>query len=273
MVRRSRAMPLLPSAALFLCALAVLAPTRASAASKQPDVNRYCQHKYGNKGVFKDHWIARWDSKEKRLVCFKPGAMGFNMPLPPTIKPLNLAAACEWQFHTREFHYRESTIPFCGPEPARAQAPDAPAEAPEEEQQADTGDATQTMLELCNSSSFPKIDAAYVFWDSETPGRAPGWTSVGWYTLFPGKCTSFPIVGNSTNHSYLGYVYIYGIYQKQWWGGRDGTFCINNSDAFRIPDSDKTNCTGYALKRVGMATMHIEPGSNRFNFYGPGGPN
>ena len=94
------------------------------------------------------------------------------MPLPQTIKPLNLPPLAN-EFECREFHFRESTIPFCGPEPARAQAQDAPAEARRRSGQADTGDATQPMLSL-RQLELSEVDAAYVFLDSETPGRAPG---------------------------------------------------------------------------------------------------
>jgi uncharacterized membrane protein len=287
---RTAAVFLLPAGLVGLI-LVIAAPGDARAHGKQPDLDRYCQQKYESRGIVRDKWEARWGAREKRWVCYKPGYMGFNAPVPPTTKPLDLSEACRIQLHVSAIHYHEAAagkkpdLVLCGPAERTAAAPSAPPPAavepeprsqPEPDTQtatrSETGAPTQTLLRLCNGANSPRLDAAFVFWDSETPGRAPGWTSVGWHSMFPGRCKEVPLVGNSANNTYLGYVYIFGIDHTAQWGGNDGAFCIDNANAFSMPDSDKAACNGYAHKRVGMSRLHIKPGVNTWTFYAAPSP-
>lgn len=260
---------------LVLLASVAAIPGTVHAQDRQPNLDRYCQQKYQSRGMVRDEWEARWGAREKRWVCYKPGYMGFNAPVGPTIKPLDLSEACRTQFRTSEFHYREAAggkkpdPVFCGPAERTAAAPGAPPPAiePKPRSPAEPDTPPQTLLRLCNGANSARLDAAFVFWDSETPGRPPGWTSVGWHSLSPGRCTEVPVVGNSADRTYLGYVYVFGIDHTAQWGGNDGAFCIDNANAFSMPDSDKVACNGYAHKRVGMNRFHIKPGTNTWTFY------
>jgi uncharacterized membrane protein len=274
---RTAAIVSLP-AGLVALIVAVVAPSAAHAHGKQPDLDRYCQQKYESRGIVRDKWEARWGSREKRWVCYKPGYMGFNAPVPPTIKPLDLSEACRMQLRASAIHHHEAAdgkkpdLVFCGPAERTAAAPSAPPPTVEPEPRSQIEPDTQTLLRLCNGSNSPRLDAAFVFWDSETPGRAPGWTSVGWHSMLPGRCKEVPLVGNSANQTYLGYIYVFGIDQAAQWGGNDGAFCIDSADAFSIPDSDKAACNGYAHKRVGMSRFHVKPGVNTWTFHAAPSP-
>jgi Protein of unknown function (DUF1036) len=257
------------AAALSIASLMLLAPRPAQARDMRPNLDRYCQKHYGARGIFRDHWEARWGAREQRWVCYKEGTMGFGVPIGPTIKPLNLSAACREQFHTGDVHFAEAAnhrkpdVVLCGAAPAPNLTPPpvgmGPAPPPGDGQQ-------QTILRMCNVSNHATVNAAYAYWDSETRGRQPGWTSVGWYTLPKGQCAALPIIGNSTNETYLGYVYIFGVDGGEEWRAQDGAFCIDDTSGFVFPDSDKMPCDRPPLRRVGMARFHIEPGENDWQF-------
>lgn len=278
MVKSSRSTCALGAAVAALVVVFAV-PDRALAHGKQPNLDRYCQQKYRAPVELGPKWDARYDAKQRRWICYKPQYMGFGTPVGPIVKPLSLADACRTQHRTSQVHFHDSAgrAFACGAAERVAAAPPAPPQYAPEPQYVTPGSAppavvdgpaeeTRTMLQLCNASNRPDVDAAYVFWDSETRGRRPGWTSVGWYALPPGQCISQPIVGNSTNQTYLGYVYVFAIDKTAEWGGSDGAFCVNDVDGFALPDSDKMACDRKPYKRYGMNRFHIRPGFNRWDF-------
>jgi uncharacterized membrane protein len=225
-------------------------------------------------------WDARYDARERRWICFKPGFMGFNAPVPDIVKPLSLADACRTQHKTSAVHFHDSDgrRASCGPAETTAAAPSGsppqnvtpelapPHAAAPQATPPPSEEATQTILQMCNVTNRPDVDAAYVYWDSETPGRRPGWTSVGWYALPPGQCMAHAIIGNSTDRTYLGYVYVFATNRSSQWGGNDGAFCVNDAENFALTDSDKMACERKPYKRFGMTRFHIKPGFNRWDF-------
>jgi len=114
-----------------------------------------------------------------------------------------------------------------------------------------------TYVKFYNKTESKTISAALAFWNGE------GLRSKGWYVVSPGEFKEV-----SLGQNYRGNVYVYGEYNRgsSYWGSGDSSFCIDRSNSFDIPNSDKSSCSSSNLKRVTMSKFYVSPGTNEWPF-------
>ncbi|WP_374791211.1 DUF1036 domain-containing protein [Aerosakkonema funiforme] len=114
-----------------------------------------------------------------------------------------------------------------------------------------------TYVNFCNKTESKTIYTALAFWDGE------GWRSKGWYVVPPGICQ-----GVSVSEQYRGNVYVYGEYNQgstYWYTTDTSSFCVDRTNGFNIPKSDKASCSSSNLKRVSMSKLSVSPGTNTWS--------
>lgn len=116
-----------------------------------------------------------------------------------------------------------------------------------------------TTIRFCNTSSL-NLSAAYVFLNG-----TDGWTSKGWYSVKAHSCKNLAI-----GTFYTGNVYVYAQANggKTVWGGQDASFCIDGTNAFSIPTSDRdlSGCRAGGFKVVKMRKFDVQVGINTWTF-------
>ncbi|GAB4297605.1 MAG: hypothetical protein Fur0025_35700 [Oscillatoriaceae cyanobacterium] len=121
----------------------------------------------------------------------------------------------------------------------------------------DNSSSRLSWLRLCNNYSF----ASYIFTAFvRYAGSNRGWESKGWYGIQPDSCRTLPL-----GEGYVNNVYYYAEADGVTWGQGE-LFCINKSEAFTIPNSDRDSCKGQNLTRVQMSKISAAPGMVMRNF-------
>lgn len=113
-------------------------------------------------------------------------------------------------------------------------------------------------LNFCNRTSNQTVYAAYLSFDAPN-----GWQSHGWYSVEMGKCRQVSI-----GRSYNGDIFVYGEVNQgnSTWGRGDTSFCVHRTQAFTVPNSDRSACTANEYKKVSGSKFSIETGINTWNF-------
>ncbi len=102
-------------------------------------------------------------------------------------------------------------------------------------------DRVMTQIKFCNKTSNETVYGAF----SSFPGSS-GWRSDGWYEVKPRQCKTVNV-----GRGYQGDIYVFAQSDNLSWGGKDSSFCVNKTESFSIPNSDKS-CSGVNYKLVGM---------------------
>lgn len=137
---------------------------------------------------------------------------------------------------------------------AQTEAPPPPLQEQEEIDRNNRLQNSTSFLELRNNTG-KLLYASYVAYDSDESS----WTSHGWYKIDPYKKITLAM-GN-----YVGPVYVHaetqGLVNNSTWGDK-WMFCIDQSNAFAIINSDKINCA----KKVKFSKTQMSSGVTKWTF-------
>ena len=100
-----------------------------------------------------------------------------------------------------------------------------------------------SQINFCNKTSNKTIFTAFVSLQDSN-----GWQSSGWYAVKPGLCRT-----KNIGRGYSDDIYVYAKSGTSSWGDGDAkaSFCVNKTQAFTIPNSDKS-CNGSNYQFVSM---------------------